>query len=66
MEGEGTQLSETVYGVELAGRRGRNIIYFTSLSERMVFLNMINFGEYKGQVTLLEKTEEKQEEDKNE
>lgn len=54
-------MSKAIYGVELAGKRGRNTIYFTSLSERMTFLNMINFGEFHGQVTLLEKPEENQE-----
>ncbi len=58
-------MKEAIYGVELAGRRGRNTIYFTSLSERMTFLNMINFGEFQGQVTLIEKPKKKQEEKTN-
>lgn len=50
------------YGITLSGKRGSNTIMFNSLSERMIFLTMINSGEYTGSITLLEKTEVKQEE----
>lgn len=58
-------MNKAIYGVELAGRHGRNIIYFTSLSERMTFLNMVNFGEFHGRITLIEKPKTKQGEKNN-
>ena len=56
----------TKYGINLSGKRGHNRIFFNSLSERMVFLTMINAGEFNGSVTLLEKKEVEQEEKTNE
>lgn len=55
-------METTKYGVTLSGRHGRNTIMFNSLTERMLFLTMINSGEYTGSVTLLERKEVNKEE----
>jgi len=56
---------EVIYGVRLKGTSGKNRIFFNSISERMTFLNMLNFGEFDGEITLIEKPRRKQEESNN-